>query len=105
MKSNPKVYGFLLILFFAGRLLAQDTYVQSNSHEGKTVYKTSNGYSSFNVEVRGQIELTDDDKDIKSMSSDGYLEVTKTVFGSRRALVITPQGNSLKREYYEGRTA
>lgn len=65
----------------------------------------NDGFQSFNVETRGKIEVTDDDKDIKSMSSDGYLEITKTVFGSRRTLVITPQAGGLKREYYEGRTS
>ncbi len=79
---------------------------RSTSHsENKTVIRHSNGFNSFNVETRGKIELTDDDRDIKSMSPDGYLEITKTVFGSRRTLVITPQANGLKREYYEGRTA
>ena len=62
------------------------------------------GISSFNIETRGKMELTDDDKDVKSMSSDGYLEINKTVFGNRRTLIVTPQGNGLKREYYEGRT-
>jgi hypothetical protein len=94
---------FLFLLLSPG-LQAQDTYVQSKSDGGKIVYRNSNGFSSFNVEVRGKIELTDDDRDIKSMSSDGYLEVNKTVFGSKRTLVVTPQGSSLKREYYEGRT-
>lgn len=71
---------------------------------GKTIIKTNNGFSSFNVEMRGKIELTDDDKDIKSMSPDGYLEVTKTVFGSRRTLIISSEGVGQRREYYEGRT-
>ena len=84
---------------------AQDTGVYSKNNSEKTVWNHSNGLSSFNVEVRGKIELTDDDRDIKSISSDGYLEINKTVFGSKRTLVITPQGNSLKREYYEGRTS
>ncbi len=79
---------------------------RSTSHtQNKTVIRHSNGFNSFNVETRGKIELTDDDRDIKSMSPDGYLEITKTVFGSRRTLVITPQANGLKREYYEGRTS
>jgi len=55
------------------------------------------------VETRGKIELTDDDKDIKSISPDGYLEITKVTLGSRRSIVITPTENGIKREYYEGR--
>ncbi|MFN9863365.1 MAG: hypothetical protein ACK55U_08160, partial [Bacteroidota bacterium] len=80
---------------------AQTEVYTSNSRT--TNYRTSNGVSSFSVEVRGKIELTDDDRDIKSMSPDGYLEIKKTVFGSRRSLVVKPAGNTLKREYYEGR--
>lgn len=76
----------------------------SRTSDGRTVIRHSNGINSFNVETRGRIEITDDDRDIKSMSADGYLEITKTVFGSRRTLIITPQGSGLKREYYEGRT-
>src|SRR5690606_21708178 len=30
--------------------------------------------------------------------------ISKTVFGSKRSIVIESQGGSLKREYYEGRT-
>jgi hypothetical protein len=83
----------------------QESHAYSSSRtRSKTTFSHSNGISSFNVEIRGKIELTDNDKDIKSMSSDGYLEITKTVFGSRRSIVITPEGNGLKREYYEGRT-
>lgn len=79
------------------------TEIYSSSSKTTTNYRTSNGVSSFSVEVRGKIELTDDDKDIKSMSADGYLEIKKTVFGSKRTLIIKPVGNTLKREYYEGR--
>jgi hypothetical protein len=93
---------FFFALLFSPWMRAQDLYVHSTIN-GKIIYSTSNGLSSFNVEVRGKIELADDDKDVKSMSSDGYLEINKTVFGSKRTLVITPQGNSIKREYYEGR--
>lgn len=79
----------------------QDTNIHDRN---KIVIRNRSGFSSFDVEVRGKVELTDDDKDIKSMSPDGYLEVRKTVFGSRRALVISPDGGGLKKEYYEGRT-
>jgi SOS response regulatory protein OraA/RecX len=76
----------------------------TSKRNGTMTISHSDGYQNFNVEMRGKIEITDDDKDIKSMSPDGYLEITKTVFGSRRTLVISSQGSGLKREYYEGRT-
>jgi hypothetical protein len=68
-------------------------------------WRTSNGFTDFNIECRGKIELTDDDKDIKSISDDGYLEINKTVFGSKRTIVIESLGGGkIKKEYYEGRT-
>ncbi|MEQ9415270.1 MAG: hypothetical protein RIF39_15655 [Cyclobacteriaceae bacterium] len=51
----------------------QEANVQINRDHNKIVIKNRNGFSSFDVELRGKIQLTDDDKDIKSMSPDGYL--------------------------------
>jgi hypothetical protein len=84
--------------------ISKSYYSSSRNGKDNYVYKTSNGISSFNIETRGKFELTDNDQDIKSMSNDGYLEITKVVFGSRRSIIISPEGNSLKREYYEGRS-
>ena len=81
----------------------QGVNVQYGSGNRNTIWNRG-GISNFNVETRGKIELTDDDKDVKSMSPDAYLEVNKTVFGSKRTLIVTPLGNGLKKEYYEGRT-
>jgi hypothetical protein len=76
----------------------------SHSHNGVHRWKNSSGLTNFNIESRGKIEVTDDDRDIKSISNDGYLEITKTVFGSKRAIVIESLGGGkIKKEYYEGR--
>src|SRR6478609_5763110 len=84
-------------------LVAQtETYTSSTKNSTITINR-SNGVSSFNVEMRGKIDVTDDDKDIKSISPDGYLEISKVTFGSKRSIVITPEGSGIKREYYEGR--
>jgi hypothetical protein len=64
----------------------ESTTIHTNNNT--TRWRTSTGISDFNIEMRGKIELTDDDKDIKSMSDDGYLEINKTVFGSKRTIVI-----------------
>ena len=79
--------------------------VSINTNGGVYRWRTSNGSTDFNIEVRGKIELTDDDRDIKSISDDGYLEINKTVFGSKRTIVIESLGGGkMKKEYYEGRT-
>jgi hypothetical protein len=104
---------FLASLSIPG--LAQDeTTVSSSSDKSSNIsihssngvqrWKTSTGVTNFNVEIRGKIEVTDDDKDIKSLSDNGYLEITKTVFGSKRAIVVESLGGGkIKKEYYEGR--
>ena len=80
-------------------------YVNSDNGKGISRWETSSGLTDFKVEMRGKIELTSDDKEIKSISDDGYLEITKTVFGSRRAIIIESLGDGkMKKEYYEGRT-
>jgi hypothetical protein len=96
----------LSLLFLASSLAGsgQSYSVESRKGTQRTVYNRG-GISSFSVETRGTMEVTDDDKDIRSMSPDGYLEITKTVFGSKRTIVISPTTSGLKKEYYEGRTA
>jgi len=102
--SYLRLIACLLLIGSANFSRGQETSVQIHQDQNKLVIKNRTGVSSFDVEIRGKIELTDDDKDIKSMSSDGYLEIKKTVFGSRRTLIVSNQGGNLKKEYYEGRT-
>lgn len=94
--------GIIMAVVMGSQVSGQSTSYTSSRN--KTVINHTGLGSNFSVEMRGKIEITDDDKDIRSMSPDGYLEINKTVFGSRRTLIITPEGNGLKREYYEGRT-
>jgi hypothetical protein len=84
---------------------ASTTETVNISNKGVQKWRTSTILSDFNIELRGKVELTDDDKDIKSLSDDGYLEIEKTVFGSKRTIVIESLGGGkMKKEYYEGRT-
>jgi hypothetical protein len=81
------------------------TIISSTSKNGIQRWRTSTGLTDFNIEYRGTVEVTDDDKDIKSMSNDGYLEISKTVFGNKRAIIIESQGGGrIRKEYYEGRS-
>ncbi len=103
----------LMIITATSSVLGQEATTSSSrtesisvsSNDKTTRWRTSNGLNDFNIESRGRIELTDDDKDIKSISDDGYLEINKTTFGSRRTIVIESLGGGkMKKEYYEGRT-
>ncbi|MEX2234192.1 MAG: hypothetical protein WD824_18655 [Cyclobacteriaceae bacterium] len=111
-KSIAGAMGLVMLALLSWPCWSQDmssssTQESSTSHNGKQTYRwrSSNLTTDFNIEMRGKIELTDDDKDIKSISDDGYLEISKTVFGSRRSIVIESLGDGrVKKEYYEGRS-
>jgi hypothetical protein len=100
---SMKKISLISILLATALMAAQSQSYSTSERKNSTIINRSNGISSFNVEMRGKIDVTDDDKDIKSISPDGYLEINKVTFGTKRTLVITPEGNGLKREYYEGR--
>src|SRR4051812_6199354 len=73
---------------------SQEIISISSSKTGqRTSYKSNYGVSNFNVESGEKFELSDDEKNKKSMSPDGYLKKKKTFFGNRRSIVITPGGN------------
>lgn len=103
---------FMLVMLLVNKSVAQDETVSTSKSkisihtDNETMrWRTSTGVTDFNIEIRGKIDITDDDKDIKSISDDGYLEITKTVFGSKRAIIIESLGGGkVKKEYYEGRT-
>ena len=104
--QGQKLNSILLIalLLFAYMAMGQQ-YSSEVRTSGKKSFHSNTIGQDFKIEYRGDIELTDNDKDIKSMSRDGYLEISKTVFGSRRYVLIESEsGNSLFREYREGRT-
>src|SRR5688572_32029420 len=88
---------------------AQEVTVSNGSQvqirDGKNYkWKSSSMGKEFSIELRGKIEVTDDDKDIKTITAGGYFEISKTVFGSKRTVIVEAIGNKVKKEYYEGRT-
>jgi len=114
MTNSGKMFGPLIILIamatlplYGQEMSAESSSSRSHNGDERNVsrWRNSNGVTDFNIEMRGKIELTDDDKDVKSLSNDGYLEITKTVFGSKRSIIIESLGGGkIKKEYYEGRT-
>lgn len=97
-------YIYFILLMGTAAFGQSSTQIYASGSSAKMTFKNSDGFNSFNIEFRGKIEVTDDDRDIKSLSPDGYLEITKTTFGSRRTIKLSAEGNTIKREYYEGRT-
>ena len=106
-----KIMSILILTLLCYSTHAQHIVVKSNTSvdrhddgKGVVAIRHSTGKNSFNIEYKGEIATTDDDKDIKSISPGGYLEISKTTFGSKRSIQIEATSNGLKREYYEGRS-
>jgi hypothetical protein len=57
---------------------------------GHNHYRWQNGWNSVEIEVSGQIEFTDDDTDIKTLSSDGYFELEQRAYDGTKTFVATP---------------
>jgi hypothetical protein len=66
-------------------------------------YSVQQNFNEFEVKYKGKILVTDDDKDIKSITPGGYLKIKRSSFGSNRSLLIESDRNgNLSRKYYEG---
>lgn len=81
----------------------KSTSVNINSN-GKTTISISNGFGNkFSIEYEGDIELSDDDSDVVSISRGGYMEIKKSAFGNRRKVTIEPDNaGGLVKKYWVG---
>ncbi|MEM9299339.1 MAG: hypothetical protein AAGA64_13240 [Bacteroidota bacterium] len=102
---------FSTVVLFSPEASGQRTVIKDKNKNSRVILSDKNVYRStrsslgnnFNIEYKGDIEINDTDTDVTSISPGGYLEISKTTFGSKRAIVIEPRGGTLKRQYYEGR--
>jgi hypothetical protein len=70
--------------------------------DGENNWTTSTNGTTFKIESRGKIEISANDKDVVSISDDGYLVLSKTVFGSKHKVDMRQEGNTLRKRYYQG---
>lgn len=106
-KIKNKIAGLLILLVVANGFTQTSVTTKSriSSDQSKSKHKSysiKNGINSFEVEHRGDIEIANDDRDIISISNGGYVQISKTSFGSRRKIRIEGVSTGLKREYYVG---
>ncbi len=62
---------------------------------------TANG-TTFKLNQKGEVTLSDDDKDITAISEGGYFVLSKTVFGSRYKVEIREKDGKLIKKFYQG---
>lgn len=79
-------------------------HIQSDDGQMRWVYKDDD--LRLWIEADGEIELSDDDSDIASISDDGYFEIGRGRGRNAKSVQIEPDDDgSLIRTYYEGRKA
>ena len=103
------IIALILLVLCQQTLPAQKTIISSNSGSKTTIkskgtHRRSGIFTDYKIEYEGDFELSDDDTDIVSISRGGYLEISKTTFGSkRRVLIESEAGGKLAKTYYVGR--
>lgn len=74
------------------------------SIKSKGTHRHSGIFTDYTIEYEGDFVLSDDDTDVISVSRGGYLEISKTTFGSKRKVLIeNGSGGKLEKTYYVGR--
>lgn len=73
-----------------------------NIKSGENSWTSSTNGTTFKIESKGKIEISANDKDITGISDNGYLTLSKTVFGSKHRVDIRAEGNTLRKRYYQG---
>lgn len=104
---------FMYVLFplFIAILPVNTTYSQisvfgssRSVNNSETKVHFNDGSTSFELEYKGTITLSDNDDDIIAISKGGYFEIEKKAFGSKRRILIEAERNgSLNKRYFIGR--
>lgn len=97
------IFILLLLSSSIGNGQKKSTSVNISSN-GKTSISIKNGFgNNFSIEYKGDITLSDDDSDVIAISRNGYMEIKKSAFGSRRRIFIeSDNSGQLIKKYYVG---
>jgi len=94
----------LLVLGTISPGAAQDRPAQRPVRDAEAAHSSwswNDGWRRVHVESRGRIELTDDERDVKSVSTDGYFEISSrgwwSLFGQRYIVQGNANGSTTRR--------
>ncbi len=92
------------LLLSSGLLMAQTRTEVKNSGKEFT-YKSFDNFTSYEISKKGEVEITPDERSVKSISPGGYLYISKTTFGNKRAVKIdSDRDGKLSFQYFEGKS-
>ncbi|AZQ65037.1 hypothetical protein EI427_22720 [Flammeovirga pectinis] len=77
--------------------------IERAQREAERSINQYNLLSSFSLDYKGDIQISEDEDQIIGMSKGARFKIEKSTFGNKRKLVITPNGEGgLTYRYYEG---
>ena len=101
-----------LILFMSFIFLAS-FYVEANKtaklrkdagDNREHFYKSKDSFSAYEIEYKGKITVSDNDKNVEAISPNGYLKITKSSFGnSRKIEIVSDNKGNLTKKYFDGK--
>ena len=65
-------------------------------------YQHRDGKNTIEIQYKGDVKISDDDRSILDISRDGFVHITKTSFGNKRSIEVSNRGGSLEYEYRVG---
>jgi len=102
LKARNILTILLLSLFINS--VAQEYSCNTNIVNGRKQYKYSDNFTNYDIQLKGEIKVNDDDTEIVSISPGGNLKISKKTFGNKRSLIIESNSKgTLNYEFYEGR--
>lgn len=107
MKQVCRIFAMLAAITFLilSPAISQHCCAKTGFFSDKSNYCYSDGFTDFEVQVNGDIHVTDDDTGIKSISPGGYIKIEKKTFGNKRSLNIESNSSGvISYQYYEGRS-
>ncbi|PLX11246.1 MAG: hypothetical protein C0597_15305, partial [Marinilabiliales bacterium] len=97
----------LSFIFLAPCFIEARENVGARNDEGDSrehFYKSKDSFSSYEIEYRGKITVSDNDKDVTAIEPNGYLKITKSSFGNSRTIEIeSDKQGKLTKKFYDGR--
>ncbi|NQX82686.1 MAG: hypothetical protein HRT66_11940 [Flavobacteriaceae bacterium] len=107
-KPNTLTIMILTLLLSTTSLLSQNSVTVSSSSynffsKSKNSVNIKNSNGNFNIKHEGEITLSDDNKEIISISNGGFIDIRKSSFGSSRRIRIESDSyGKLTKTYYTG---
>ena len=95
MKTLIKLLLVVLLSAITFSVTAQQ-YAQNTSFSGKKQYRYSDSFTDYEVQVKGDIKVNDDDTKIVSITPGGYLKISKNQIRRMRILFYIFRDKGIK---------